>query len=116
MRELRVKGMAHTPGGGLVEKVPRMLPRQVRARLERARWERPPIFDWLQARGNVTDAEMHRVFNCGIGMAVVVAAEDAEHAVATLVAAGGRAVADRESGAPPAPAPPAGVPWSGFPP
>ena len=92
MRELRVKGMAHITGGGLVENVPRMLPRQVQARLERARWERPPIFDWLQARGNVSDAEMHRVFNCGIGMAVVVAAEDAERAVAALVAAGERAM------------------------
>ncbi len=52
-----------------------MLPPGVQARLDASRWPRPPIFDWLQQHGNVADAEMHRVFNCGIGMVVVVAAE-----------------------------------------
>jgi phosphoribosylformylglycinamidine cyclo-ligase len=80
--------MAHITGGGLVENVPRMLPDHVQARLERARWTPPPIFDWLQKQGNVADAEMHRVFNCGIGMVVVVAREDAGRAVADLGAAG----------------------------
>ncbi|MET0345423.1 MAG: phosphoribosylformylglycinamidine cyclo-ligase, partial [Casimicrobiaceae bacterium] len=90
MRSMRVKGMAHITGGGLVENVPRMLPEGVQARLERSRWPRPPIFDWLQEHGNVADHEMHRVFNCGIGMAVVVAASDAERAIAELDAAGER--------------------------
>ncbi len=90
LRELPVKGMAHITGGGLVENVPRMLPAGLQARLERAAWTRPAIFDWLQRHGNVADAEMHRVFNCGIGMAVVVAAADAQRAVRFLEAAGER--------------------------
>jgi len=105
MREVTVKGMAHITGGGLVENVPRMLPNHVAARLERSRWPRPPIFDWLQTEGNVADAEMHRVFNCGIGMAIIVAAEDADVAVQTLQAAGEQAfrigtIVARADGAP----------------
>ena len=91
LRELPVKGMAHITGGGLVENVPRMLPAGLQARLARHAWVRPAIFDWLQLHGNVADAEMHRVFNCGIGMAVVVAAEHAERALHLLEAAGERA-------------------------
>ncbi|MEO8347200.1 MAG: phosphoribosylformylglycinamidine cyclo-ligase, partial [Betaproteobacteria bacterium] len=90
LRELRVKGMAHITGGGLVENVPRMLPTGLQARLARDAWTQPAIFDWLQRHGNVADAEMHRVFNCGIGMAVVVAAADAERALRFLDAAGER--------------------------
>jgi phosphoribosylformylglycinamidine cyclo-ligase len=85
---LPVKGMAHITGGGLTENTHRMFPDGVAARIERAKWPRPPIFDWLQQAGNVADAEMHRVFNCGIGMVVVVAAEHAGRAEAMLAAAG----------------------------
>ena len=87
-RAMTVKGMAHITGGGLVENVPRVLPAGVQARLERARWARPPIFDWLQSNGGVAEAEMHRVFNCGIGMVVVVAPADAEAARRLLTEAG----------------------------
>jgi phosphoribosylformylglycinamidine cyclo-ligase len=90
LQKLPVKGMAHITGGGLVENVPRMLPDGVAAQLERARWQRPAIFDWLQREGNVADAEMHRVFNCGIGMAIVVAERDADEALAALAAHGER--------------------------
>ncbi len=86
--EVAVKGLAHITGGGLLENVPRVLPEGVRAVLERSAWPRPPLFAWLQAQGNVPDAEMHRVFNCGIGMIVVVAAGDADRAEATLRSAG----------------------------
>jgi phosphoribosylformylglycinamidine cyclo-ligase len=85
---LPVKGMAHITGGGLTENTHRMFPDSVAARIELARWPRPPIFDWLQQAGNVAEAEMHRVFNCGIGMVVVVAAEHADRALAMLAAAG----------------------------
>lgn len=88
IRELRVKGMAHITGGGLVENIPRILPDKLQARLERKRWTAPPIFEWLQREGNLRDAEMHRVFNCGIGMVVVVAQDDATRAVAILEEAG----------------------------
>jgi phosphoribosylformylglycinamidine cyclo-ligase len=83
-----VKGMAHITGGGLVENTHRMFPADLGARLERSRWKRPAIFDWLQTQGNVTDAEMHRVFNCGIGMVIVVAPENAERARELLAARG----------------------------
>ena len=91
MHALPVKGMAHITGGGLVENVPRMLPAGLQARLTRASWPRPAIFDWLQRHGNVADAEMHRVFNCGIGMAIVVAPEHAERALKLLDENGERA-------------------------
>ncbi|HQR03697.1 MAG TPA: phosphoribosylformylglycinamidine cyclo-ligase [Rhodocyclaceae bacterium] len=88
MDTLAVKGMAHITGGGLVENVPRVLPEGVSAVLEQQAWPLPPLFRWLQKEGNVADAEMHRVFNCGIGMVVVVAATDADRAQTLLEAAG----------------------------
>ncbi len=88
MKSLKVKGMAHITGGGLVENVPRMLGENLTALLQRDAWTMPPLFGWLMQQGGVADAEMHRVFNCGIGMAVVVAASDAERAMAQLAAAG----------------------------
>jgi phosphoribosylformylglycinamidine cyclo-ligase len=88
LQALPVKGMAHITGGGLVENVPRMLAGALAARLERDRWQRPAIFDWLQAEGRVDDAEMHRVFNCGIGMVIALAPEHVERALALLRAAG----------------------------
>src|SRR5437870_3752880 len=84
-----VKGLAHITGGGLVGNVPRILPEKTRAVIDRASWPRPAVFDWLQQEGKVAEAEMHRVFNCGIGMAVVVAAEHADAAVRGLSGAGG---------------------------
>jgi phosphoribosylformylglycinamidine cyclo-ligase len=84
LEQVPVKGMAHITGGGLTENIPRVLPQGVCARLERARWPSPAIFDWLQSYGNIEDAEMARTFNCGIGMTLVVARADARKAVATL--------------------------------
>jgi phosphoribosylformylglycinamidine cyclo-ligase len=88
MRELDVKGLAHITGGGLLENVPRILPDGTVAELDRAAWPRPDIFSWLQSAGSVADQEMFRVFNCGIGMAVIVAEADAQRALAALNAAG----------------------------
>jgi phosphoribosylformylglycinamidine cyclo-ligase len=95
--------MAHITGGGIVENVPRMLPDAMQARLDRASWPRLPVFDWLQQHGNVDDTEMHRVFNCGLGMVLAVAAADARRAIAMLNDAGEQAfdvgeVAAREPG------------------
>jgi len=84
LREVPFKGLAHITGGGLVENVPRVLPENVCAELKKGAWPRPPLFDWLQKNGNVAEAEMHRVFNCGVGMVVVVATEHAEHAIRVL--------------------------------
>ena len=88
MRQLRVKGMAHITGGGLVENVPRMLPETLKAVIERSSWPTPPLFAWLQREGKVADGEMQRVFNCGIGMVIVVAAEDAGAATRALTSGG----------------------------
>ena len=84
MRALPVKGLAHVTGGGLVENVPRVLQEDLAAVLEAAAWPRPPIFDWLQREGFIAAAEMHRVFNCGIGMVLIVAPEHADTALAHL--------------------------------
>jgi len=88
MQKVDVKGMAHITGGGLLENIHRMFPASLAARVRQASWPRPAIFDWLQRAGNVAEAEMHRVFNCGIGLVVVVAAADADRASALLTAAG----------------------------
>jgi phosphoribosylformylglycinamidine cyclo-ligase len=83
-----VKGLAHITGGGLTGNVPRMLPRGTRAVIARAAWPLPPLFEWLQRAGEVDDAEMDRVFNCGIGMVAAVATEHAKRATDLLRAAG----------------------------
>ena len=88
IRTLRVKGMAHITGGGLTGNIPRVLPDSCAAQLHWNAWQRAPLFDWLQRTGNVADAEMHRTFNCGVGMVVIVAKEDADAALAHLNAAG----------------------------
>ncbi|PKO88619.1 MAG: phosphoribosylformylglycinamidine cyclo-ligase [Betaproteobacteria bacterium HGW-Betaproteobacteria-10] len=88
LEKVSIKGMAHITGGGLLENVPRVLPENTVAELEKAAWPRPKLFDWMQAEGNVAENEMHRVFNCGIGLVIVVAAADADAALAELKAQG----------------------------
>ena len=88
LNELRVKGMSHITGGGLVENIPRCLPEGTAAMLDAGAWPRPEIFDWLQREGGVAEAEMHRTFNCGIGFVLVVAAADSARAMQTLAAQG----------------------------
>jgi phosphoribosylformylglycinamidine cyclo-ligase len=88
MRQLPVKGLAHITGGGLVENLPRILPENMSAAIARSAWPMPPLFQWLQREGNVADGEMHRVFNCGIGMVVVVGAEHADAAARALSGGG----------------------------
>lgn len=88
MTSLDVKGLVHITGGGLVENVPRVLGDKLTAVLQRDAWSMPPLFTWLQQHGGVADAEMHRVFNCGIGMVVIVGRENADAAIAQLSAAG----------------------------
>ncbi len=92
MAELPVKGMAHITGGGITENIPRVLPEAVKAVIDQSRWQRPKLFQWLQSEGKVVDSEMHRVFNCGIGMVVIVAPENARRALSLLHAAGEMAV------------------------
>jgi phosphoribosylformylglycinamidine cyclo-ligase len=91
MHSVRVKGMAHITGGGLLDNVPRMLPQAVRAVIHKTTWQLPPLFAWLQEKGALTDSELHRVFNCGIGMVLIVPAEEAA-AARSLLEAGGETV------------------------
>jgi phosphoribosylformylglycinamidine cyclo-ligase len=92
MGEVPLHGLSHITGGGLLDNIPRVLPDGFECVLERRSWRREPVFDWLQQQGKITDAEMYRVFNCGIGMTVHVAADDAQRAVGVLSEAGQEAL------------------------
>jgi phosphoribosylformylglycinamidine cyclo-ligase len=81
----------HVTGGGFLGNVPRVLPRGARARIDPASWPRPPIFPFLQAMAEVSDAEMLRVFNCGIGLVLIVPREAAVDVRERLGALGERA-------------------------
>jgi phosphoribosylformylglycinamidine cyclo-ligase len=88
VKRVPVKGLAHITGGGLTENVPRVLNERLAARIDRSSWPVSPLFQWLQEQGNVADDEMLRVFNCGIGMAVVVAEDNAARAAHMLTGQG----------------------------
>jgi len=92
LREVTVHGVSHITGGGLVDNIPRVLPDGLEVVLNRGSWRREVVFEWLQREGKVADAEMYRVFNCGIGMTVQVAASDADRAIGVLSAAGQEAL------------------------
>jgi len=79
-----VKGMAHITGGGITENIPRVLPEGLTAEINQKSWDLPPLFKWLQAEGNIAPLEMYKTFNCGVGMAVVIAAEHVAQATAIL--------------------------------
>ena len=85
---LEVKAIAHITGGGLTENLPRVLPSGVKAMIDTQSWRRPAIFQWLQQQGGVIEAEMWRTFNCGVGMIICVAAEQADPALHLLREAG----------------------------
>jgi phosphoribosylformylglycinamidine cyclo-ligase len=89
---LPVHGLSHITGGGLVDNIPRVIPDGLEVILERGAWRREPVFEWLQDAGRVADQEMFRVFNCGIGMTIQVAAKDADRAVSILHEAGQEAL------------------------
>ncbi|HVY19549.1 MAG TPA: phosphoribosylformylglycinamidine cyclo-ligase [Bauldia sp.] len=79
-----VKAMAHITGGGITENVPRVLPADMAARVDLSALPIPPVFRWLAALGDIAPMEMLRTFNCGVGMAVVVSAAEAEAVAASL--------------------------------
>lgn len=84
--------IAHITGGGLTENIPRVLPDGTNAVIDRSRWQLPAVFQWLQKAGNITDEEMLKTFNCGIGMVVVVDELNAVSVVEALNAAGEQAM------------------------
>lgn len=87
-RQVKVKALSHITGGGLTENLPRVIPKNCNALIETGSWQWPPVFQWLQAKGNVERAEMYRTFNCGVGMVLCVAAQDAARTLSHLRAAG----------------------------
>ena len=83
IRQVPIKGIAHITGGGLIENIPRVLPKGLGAHLDSSAWPSQPVFDWLRDAG-VSEPEMLRTFNCGVGMCVVVSPTDADAALAAL--------------------------------
>ena len=88
VRAGRIHALAHITGGGLLENIPRVLPAGLHARIDAGAWEQPALMGFLQAQGRIEPGEMARTFNCGIGMALVVAADDEDDVAEALTAAG----------------------------
>jgi phosphoribosylformylglycinamidine cyclo-ligase len=96
--ELPVHGLAHITGGGLLDNLPRVVPAGLEVRLDRRSWHRPAVFEWLRAAGNLDETELHRTFNCGIGMTVCVPPAEAGRALDRLAALGETATVIGEIG------------------
>ncbi len=79
-----VNGIAHITGGGLVENIPRVLPDNLTICIHKSSWQRPEIFNWLQSTGNISENEMYRVFNCGVGMVLIVNEMDCDKVIDIL--------------------------------
>ena len=88
VRSGQVRAMAHITGGGLLENIPRVLPEGLHAHVDADGWEQPRLMAFLQAQGHIEPEEMARTFNCGIGMALIVAPGDVETVSSALEAAG----------------------------
>ncbi|MBC7504627.1 MAG: phosphoribosylformylglycinamidine cyclo-ligase [Sandarakinorhabdus sp.] len=99
VRSGQVKALAHITGGGFLENIPRVLPKGTRAVVDAPAL--PPLFDWLRVEGSIAPGELARTFNCGTGMVMVVASDDAEAVIAALGAAGesARVIGSIEAGA-----------------
>lgn len=83
-----VKGISHITGGGLVENLPRVLPETVKLSITQKSWQRPEIFNWLQETGNISPDEMYRVFNCGVGLVIIVDEKDTDPVISQLLSMG----------------------------
>jgi len=88
---IKINALAHITGGGLLENIPRVLPKNTKAVIDTTSWNKLPIFDWLQKNGNVEPKEMYRTFNCGIGMVICVPDEMVQLSIDTLNATGEKA-------------------------
>ena len=88
MKSVEIHAISHITGGGLLENVPRVMPKSTVAHIDTKSWNRPVVFDWIQEAGNVKFEEMHRTLNCGIGLIIVVAADEQTKAVELLTQLG----------------------------
>lgn len=84
LKEVDVHALSHITGGGFWENIPRVLPANAQAIVNGNSWQWPNIFNWLQEKGNITRHEMYRTFNCGVGMVIVVPADQVEQSLALL--------------------------------
>lgn len=84
MKKVIVRGMAHITGGGLIDNIPRILPKGTRAVINTNAWKLPPLFKFIQEQGNIDQTEMYRVFNMGIGYVIIVREKDAETTIDAL--------------------------------
>lgn len=91
LKEVNVHALSHITGGGFWENIPRVLPESAQAIVDGDSWEWPEIFNWLQENGNITTHEMYRTFNCGVGMIIVVPAEDLAKSIEILESNGEKA-------------------------
>ncbi len=87
----KVNAIAHITGGGLLENLPRVLPKHTQAIIDSTSWQWPEIFHWIQSRGNIAKSEMYRTFNMGVGMVICVESDLAEKALAALASSGEQA-------------------------
>ncbi|MBM3212997.1 phosphoribosylformylglycinamidine cyclo-ligase, partial [Candidatus Poribacteria bacterium] len=85
------KGLAHITGGGMLDNIPRILPKNCNAFIEKGKWEILPVFNLLQQKGKIDENEMYRVFNMGIGMVAIVSQQYADSIVNELYACGEKA-------------------------
>ena len=90
-KNIKLKALAHITGGGLLENIPRVLPDNTKAILDKNSWEMPEVFKWLQEAGNVDAQEMYRTFNCGVGMVICVSQQDKDAAIKHLTDMGEQA-------------------------
>nr|WP_256548232.1 phosphoribosylformylglycinamidine cyclo-ligase [Xenorhabdus bovienii] len=88
IEQFEIHAIAHLTGGGFWENIPRVLPENMQAKINASSWQWPAIFTWLQQAGNVSNHEMYRTFNCGVGMIIALPQSQAEQAVEWLNAAG----------------------------
>ena len=88
IQNLPVHAISHITGGGLLENIPRVLPKHLAANLDQNSWELPQIFKWLQSEGNIDTTEMYRVLNCGVGMVVIVPKALSDEAIKILKSCG----------------------------
>jgi len=103
MKDVQVNALSHITGGGLLENIPRVLPDNSKALINKKSWDLPPVFNWLQENGNVDPIEMYRTFNCGVGLVICVKADQKQQALDSLKASGENAwvigeIADANAG------------------
>ncbi|MFQ5788352.1 MAG: phosphoribosylformylglycinamidine cyclo-ligase, partial [Thermodesulfobacteriota bacterium] len=80
----KIHALAHITGGGLIENLPRVIPKGLKAVLDSSLWRLPPIFELIKMKGRIDDVEMYRTFNCGIGMILIVSSTDTNRVLMKL--------------------------------